>query len=51
VRLRQREISGGHLLVGIIDHGDNGALHLLDGFAVDVAVLRADVLARLAAAA
>ena len=51
VRLRQREISGGHLLIGIIDHGDNGALDLLAAFAVDVARLRADVLARLAAAA
>ena len=51
VRLRQREISGGHLLIGIIDHGDNGALDLLAAFAVDVAGLRADVLARLAAAA
>jgi len=51
VRFRQREISGGHLLIGIIDHGDNGALDLLAAFAVDVAGLHADVLARLAAAA
>jgi Clp amino terminal domain, pathogenicity island component len=50
-RACQREISGGHLLIGIIDHGDNGALDLLAAFAVDVAGLRADVLARLAAAA
>jgi ATP-dependent Clp protease ATP-binding subunit ClpA len=49
--LRQREISGGHLLTGIIDQGDNGALDLLAASAVDAAGLRADVLARLAEAA
>ncbi len=50
-RLRQREITGGHLLIGIIDQGDNGALGLLAASAVAAAGLRADVLARLAAAA
>jgi ATP-dependent Clp protease ATP-binding subunit ClpA len=50
-RLRHREISGGHLLVGIIDQGDNGALGLLAAATVDAAGLRTDVLARLAAAA
>jgi ATP-dependent Clp protease ATP-binding subunit ClpA len=50
-RLRRREISGGHLLIGIIDQGDNGALDLLAASAVDAAGLRADLLARLAAAA
>ncbi len=50
-RLRHREISGGHLLIGIIDQGDNGALDLLAASAVDAAGLRADALARLAAAA
>jgi ATP-dependent Clp protease ATP-binding subunit ClpA len=51
VKLRQREISGGHLLTGIIDQGDNGALDLLAASAVDAAGLRADVLSRLAEAA
>ena len=50
-RLRHRELSGGHLLIGIIDQGDNGALRLLADCGVDAAGLRADVLARLAAAA
>jgi ATP-dependent Clp protease ATP-binding subunit ClpA len=51
VRLRHRGISGGHLLIGIIDQGDNGATGLLAASAVDPAGLRADALARLAAAA
>jgi len=51
VRLRHRELSGGHLLVGIIDQGDNAALGMLAASAVDAAGLRADVLARMAAAA
>ena len=50
-RLRHRQISGAHLLIGIIDQGDNGALRLLAATGVDAAGLRADVLARLAAAA
>jgi len=51
VRLRHRELSGGHLLAGIIDQGDNAALGMLAAAAVDAAGLRADVLARMAAAA
>jgi ATP-dependent Clp protease ATP-binding subunit ClpA len=50
-RLRHRELNGGHLLIGIIDQGDNGALSLLAASGVNAAGLRADVLARLAAAA
>jgi ATP-dependent Clp protease ATP-binding subunit ClpA len=48
---RHREISSGHLLIGIIDQGDNGALDMLAASTVDTAALRADVLARLATAA
>ena len=51
VALRHRELTGGHLLVGIIDHGHNGALDLLSVFAASPAALRADVIARLAEAA
>ena len=50
-RLRHRQISGAHLLIGIIDQGDNGALDLLAASAVDAAGLRADLLARLTTAA
>jgi ATP-dependent Clp protease ATP-binding subunit ClpA len=50
-RLRHREITGGHLLIGIIDQGHNRALGLLAGSAIDPAGLRADVLTRLATAA
>ena len=49
--LRQRELTGGHLLIGIIDQGNNGALDLLSAFAVSPAALRADVITRLAEAA
>jgi len=45
-----REITGGHVLLGIIDQGRNRALALLDACAVDTAGLRADVLSRLSAA-
>ena len=45
------EISSGHLLAGIIDQGDNGALRLLTAADVDPAALRADALRRMAAAA
>lgn len=44
-------LSASHLLVGIIDQGDNAALHLLAAANIDPAALRADVLRRLAAAA
>jgi hypothetical protein len=46
-----REISSGHLLAGIIDQGDNGALRLLSAAEVDPAMLRSDTLRRMAAAA
>jgi ATP-dependent Clp protease ATP-binding subunit ClpA len=48
---RHREITGGHLLIGIIDQGHNGALDLLAAAGTDAATLRADVLRRLSAAA
>lgn len=51
VELRHRELTGGCLLIGIIDQGHNGALDLLSAFAVDPAALRADVITRLAEAA
>jgi ATP-dependent Clp protease ATP-binding subunit ClpA len=51
VALRQREISTGNLLIGIIDQKDNAALRLLAGAGTDTGALRADVLARMAAAA
>jgi len=44
-------VSAGHLLAGIIDQGDNGALRLLSAAEVDAVALRADVLRRMAAAA
>ncbi len=51
VALRQRQISTGHLLIGIIDQKDNAAVRLLAGAGADAGALRADVLARIAAAA
>lgn len=51
VELRYRELTGGHLLIGIIDQGHNGALDLLSALAVSPAALRADVITRLAKAA
>jgi ATP-dependent Clp protease ATP-binding subunit ClpA len=50
-RLRHRQLSGAHLLIGIIDQGDNAALRLLAASGVNAAALRADLLARLATAA
>ena len=49
--LRQRQITTGHLLIGIIDQKDNAALRLLADAGADAGALRADVLARMAAAA
>ena len=46
-----KEISSGHLLAGIIDQGDNGALRLLAAADVNPAALRADAIRRMAAAA
>jgi ATP-dependent Clp protease ATP-binding subunit ClpA len=51
VERRHRELTGGHLLIGIIDQGHNGALDLLSAFAASPAALRADVIARMAEAA
>jgi ATP-dependent Clp protease ATP-binding subunit ClpA len=48
---RRREITGAHLLIGIIDQGRNGALDLLAATGADAATLRADVVRRLTAAA
>jgi ATP-dependent Clp protease ATP-binding subunit ClpA len=50
-RLRHRQLSAAHLLIGIIDQGDNAALGLLAAAGVNAAGLRADLLARLAEAA
>jgi ATP-dependent Clp protease ATP-binding subunit ClpA len=44
-------LTPGHLLIGIIDQGDNGALGLLAAARVDLAALRADALRRMSAAA
>ncbi len=46
-----RQISSGHLLLGILDQKRNGALTLLARAGADIAALRADVLRRLSAAA
>jgi ATP-dependent Clp protease ATP-binding subunit ClpA len=46
-----RYLTAGHLLAGIIDQGDNGALRLLSAADVDPVALRADVVRRMAAAA
>lgn len=47
VRRSQREITSGHLLLGILDQKRNGALTLLTETGTDVAALRADVIRRL----
>ena len=44
-------LTPGHLLIGIIDQGDNEALRLLAAADVNLAALRADALSRMAAAA
>ena len=55
LRLAQSRHDGsltpGHLLIGIIDQGDNEALGLLAAARVDLAALRADALRRMSAAA
>jgi ATP-dependent Clp protease ATP-binding subunit ClpA len=43
-----RQISSGHLLLGILDQKRNGALTVLANTGTDVAALRADVVRRLA---
>ena len=50
-RSHDRTLSSGHLLIGIIDQGDNGALRLLESAGADPAALRADTERRLTAAA
>jgi ATP-dependent Clp protease ATP-binding subunit ClpA len=50
-RAHGRTISSGHLLIGIIDQGDNQALRMLESARVDPAELRADTARRLSAAA
>ncbi len=45
------EFTSGHLLAGLIDHGDNEAVRMLAAADIDPAALRADVLRRMAAAA
>jgi ATP-dependent Clp protease ATP-binding subunit ClpA len=47
----QREITSGHLLIGILDQPRNGALALMAQTGTDVPALRADVLRRMGAAA
>lgn len=42
-----RQISSGHLLLGILDQKGNGALTVLAGAGADIAALRADVVRRL----
>ena len=49
-QLGQRQISSGHMLLGIIDQRRNGALTLLSQAGIDIAALRADVLRRITAA-
>ena len=44
-------LTPGHLLIGIIDQGDNEALRLLAAADVNLAALRADALSRMTAAA
>jgi ATP-dependent Clp protease ATP-binding subunit ClpA len=43
----RRQISSGHLLLGILDQKRNGALTVLAGTGTDVAALRADIVRRL----
>ncbi len=50
-RSRDRVLSPGHLLIGLIDQGDNSALRLLAAAGLDPGQLRADVTRRMAAAA
>jgi ATP-dependent Clp protease ATP-binding subunit ClpA len=51
VRLHSGHISSGHMVLGLIDQGNNGALMALTAAGADIAALQADVMARLAAAA
>ncbi|MBO0839051.1 MAG: Clp protease N-terminal domain-containing protein, partial [Actinobacteria bacterium] len=51
VRLKHRQITSGHLLLGILDQPESGALNLLRRAGADVDALRADVMTRISAAA
>jgi ATP-dependent Clp protease ATP-binding subunit ClpA len=48
-RLGQRQISSGHMLIGILDQESNGAIAVLVQAGADLAALRADVLQRMTA--
>jgi ATP-dependent Clp protease ATP-binding subunit ClpA len=50
-KMHSGHISSGHLLLGLIDQEDNGAVATLTAAGVDTGALRADVMARLVAAA
>jgi ATP-dependent Clp protease ATP-binding subunit ClpA len=50
VRQGRREITSGHVLLGIIDQRRNGALTVLAEAGADISALRADVLRRITAA-
>jgi ATP-dependent Clp protease ATP-binding subunit ClpA len=49
-QLGQRQISSGHMLLGLIDQRRNAALMLLTQAGIDIPALRADVLRRITAA-
>jgi ATP-dependent Clp protease ATP-binding subunit ClpA len=51
VRQGQRQITSGHVLLGIIDQPRNGALTVLAAAGADIGALRADVLRRITTAA
>jgi ATP-dependent Clp protease ATP-binding subunit ClpA len=46
-RLGQRQISSGHMLIGIIDQPRNGALKVLAQAGTDITALRVDVMRRI----
>jgi ATP-dependent Clp protease ATP-binding subunit ClpA len=48
-QLGQRDITSGHMLIGILDAGRNGALTALAREGADIQALRADVLRRITA--
>jgi ATP-dependent Clp protease ATP-binding subunit ClpA len=51
VRLGQKQITSGHILLGLIDQRRNGALTVLAEAGADIGALRADVMRRVTAAA
>ena len=50
-QLSHRQITSGHLLLGILDQKENGALTVLPAAGADIPALRADVLRRIGVAA